>query len=167
MMATPHMLAGAAIGKVLRRPWLAWPVAFGTHFLLDFTPHLDEHAMFGVEHGGPTPVEATTAILNFLLGLVLVGWLVWRQPDRRVTLGGAIFAILIDVIEKVPPLGPWSMAWPGTAWLTEFHHAFQHNVTPAQWPLGIGTQVAVVVLSLAVLLSRRPAPANSVAGGGS
>jgi hypothetical protein len=167
MMATPHMLAGAAIGRGLRRPWLAWPVAFGTHFLLDFAPHLDEHAMFGVEHGGPTPVEATAAILNFVLGLVLVGWLVWRRPDRRVMLGGAIFAILIDVIENIPALGPWLMAWPGTAWLTEFHHAFQRNVITSQWLLGIGTQVAVVVLSLALLLGRRPAQANSVAGGGS
>jgi len=167
MMATPHMLAGAAIGKGLRRPWLAWPVAFGTHFLFDFTPHLDEHAMFGVEHGGPTPVEATIGILNFVLGLALVGWLVWRQPDRGVILGGAIFAILIDVIEKVPPLGRWFMTWPGTAWITEFHHAFQHNVTPSQWAVGIGTQVAVVVLSLAVLLRRRPAQANALARGGS
>jgi hypothetical protein len=82
-------------------------------------------------------------------------------------LGGAICAILIDVIEKVPPLGPWFMAWPGTAWITEFHHAFQHNVTPSQWPLGIGTQVGVIVLSLAVLLRRRPARESSVAGGGS
>jgi hypothetical protein len=161
------MLAGAAIGKGLRRVWLAWPVAFGAHFLLDFTPHLDEHAMFGVKQGGPTPVEAAVGILNFVLGMVLVGWLVWRQPNRRVMLGGAIFGIVIDVIEKVPPLGPWFMTWPGTAWITEFHHAFQHNVTPSQWPLGIGTQAAVVALSLAVLLRRRPAQANSVAGGGS
>ena len=55
MTATPHILAGAAIGKVLRRPWLAWPVAFVSHFLLDFTPHLDSHAVYGVEQGGHWP----------------------------------------------------------------------------------------------------------------
>jgi hypothetical protein len=166
MMATPHVLAGAAIGRGLRRPWLAWPVAFGAHFLLDLTPHLDEHAMFGVDHGGPTPLEATAGILTFVFGLALVAWLVRRQPDRRVMLGGAIFPILIDVIEKVPPLGPRFMAWPGTAWITAFHHAFQHNVTISQWPLGIGTQVAAVALSLAVLLRRRAAHVMPVAGDG-
>ncbi len=68
MTATPHILAGAAIGKVLRRPWLAWP---------------------------------------------------------------------------------------GTAWLSVFHHSFQHNVTPAQWPLGIATQLVVVAIALWVCLPRK------------
>jgi len=38
MVATPHLVAGAAIGKLFRRPWLAYPLAFGSHFLLDFVP---------------------------------------------------------------------------------------------------------------------------------
>lgn len=166
MMATPHMLAGAAIGRRLRRPWLAWPVAFGAHFLLDLTPHLDEHALLGAASRGPTPGEAAAGILNLALGCVLVGWLAWGQPDRRVVIGGGIFGIVIDVVEWVPFLGPWFLTWPGTAWLSEFHHAFQHNVTPAEWPLGVGTQAAIVVLSLVVLFRRRVAPSNATGAGG-
>src|SRR5947199_309584 len=41
MLATPHLVTGAAIGKVLKRPALAWPVAFASYFLLDHVPHLD------------------------------------------------------------------------------------------------------------------------------
>ena len=156
MMATPHMMAGAIIGRGLRRPWLAWPAAFGSHFFLDFAPHLDSHALFGAEHGGPTFLEAAIGIPDFVLGALLIGWLVWREPDRRVVLGGALFAILIDLIEDVPPFGPWFKSWPLTAWLSQFHHSFQHNVTPAQWYLGVGTQVVVVAVALWLFLPRRP-----------
>ncbi len=155
MTATPHILTGAAIGKVLRRPWLAWPVAFVSHFLLDFTPHLDSHAIYGVEQGGPTAPEAALGILNFTFGAVLIVWLLRRQPDRRVVLGGALFGILIDLIATIPPLGAWFKTWPGTAWLGVFHHSFQHNVTPAQWPLGIATQLVVVAIALWVCLPCR------------
>jgi len=152
MMAAPHILAGAAIGRGLRHPWLAWPAAFGSHFLLDFIPHLDDHALFGVSGGGVTPAEAASGILNFTLGWFLVGWLVRSQSDRRLVLGGAFFAIVIDVIDHVPRLSQWFATWVGTAWLTDFHHGFQHNLTPAQWPLGIGTQLALAGLALWVLL---------------
>jgi len=122
---------------------------------LDFTPHLDSHAIYGVEQGGPTAPEAALGILNFAFGALLIVWLVRRQPDWRVVLGRALFGILIDLIEKVPPLGAWFRAWPGTAWLSGFHHSFQHNVTLAQWPLGIATQLVAVAIALWVCLPRK------------
>ena len=154
MMATPHMMTGAVIGKTLRRPWLAWPVAFASHFLLDITPHLDSHNLYGLDHGGPTVPEAAIGIADFVLGAAFVAWLVWRQPNRRVILGAALFAIIIDVIENVPPLGPWFKSWPGTSWLSEFHHAFQLNVEPHQYALDVATQVAVIAIALWLLLPR-------------
>lgn len=155
MMATPHMVAGAAIGRVLRRPWLAYPAAFASHFLLDIVPHLDTHALFGVKYGGPTRLEAAGGIADFLVGTLIVGLVSRRRPDRRVMLGGALFGILIDLVEYVPPFGPWLQHWAGASWLTGFHHGIQHNLTPPHWPLGAGTQVAVLALGLAVCLARR------------
>ena len=155
MMATPHMVAGAAIGRVLRRPWLAWPAALASHFVLDVIPHLDSHSLFGVKQGGPTPLEATAGITDFLVGAVLVAWLTSRRLDRRVMRGAALFGILVDLVEYVPPIGPWLRAWPGAAWLIGFHHGIQHNVTPAQWPLGVGTQAALLLVAISVCLARR------------
>ena len=151
MMATPHMFAGAAIGKLTRRPWLAYPAAFASHFLLDYTPHLDSHALYGIPGGGPTVPEAAIGIADFVAGAVLIGWLVWQRADRRVILGGALCGIVIDLIELSPGLGPWFKAWPGTAWFSAWHHGIQHNVTPEQWLLGVGTQVAVIALALWVI----------------
>jgi len=158
MMATPHMVVGAALGRALRRPWLAYPAALASHFLLDTVPHLDAHGMFGTSRGGPTRAEATAAVVDFLVG-VLVVVLVARPPRRRVMLLAGLLGILPDLVEYVPPLGPWFQSWAGAHWLVTFHHAIQHNLTPAQWPLGAATQLAVVALSLAVCLSgRRTAP---------
>jgi len=155
MMATPHMLAGAAIGRIARRPWLAYPAAFASHFLFDFTPHLDTHGLFGVKHGGPTSLEASVAVADFLIGALLVMTLSRRQPDRRVMVGGALFGVLIDLVEYVPPVGPWFKNWFGAAWLVRFHQDVQHNLTPAYWPLGLGTQAILLAISIAICLPRR------------
>ncbi len=154
MMATPHMLAGAALGRLTRRPWLAYPAAFASHFLLDYTPHLDSHALYGVAGGGPTAPEAAIGITDFVVGAALIAWLAWRRADRRVILGGALFGIIIDLVENIPPLGAWFRTWAGTAWLSAWHHALQHNVTPEQWALGVGTQVLVVAIALWALRRR-------------
>ena len=151
MLATPHMAAGAAIGKLLRKPSLAYPAAFASHFLLDRVPHLDSHRLFGRATAGVTTGEVTMAAIDTVAGIALVFWASREQPLRRVILGAALFGILIDLIDNVPPWGDWFSAWPGTAWLSTFHHAFQHNVARDQWLLGFGTQIAVVAVSLWVL----------------
>jgi len=152
MMATPHILTGAAIGRATGRAWLAYPAAFGSHFLLDWAPHLDSHAMYGLPEGGPTLPEAGIAVTDFVLGAALLIWLVHRDSDRRLVLTAGLMAIIIDLFELIPPIGPLFKSWPGTAWLSAWHHGIQDNVTPDQWPLGVGTQVAVIALSLAVIL---------------
>ena len=155
MMATPHMVAGAAVGRVLRRPWLAWPAALASHFLLDIIPHLDTHSLFGVKGGRPTPPEAASAITDFLVGAMLVGWLTLGRPNRRVVLGAALCGMLMDLVEYVPPFGSWLRACSGGDGLIGFLHGIQHNVGPAQWPLGFGTQVAVICVATAMLLAWR------------
>ncbi len=154
MLAIPHMLTGGAIGRTVARSWLAWPLAFASHFVLDTIPHLDSHGLFGHPGGGITPAEACAALLDFTVGAVLVAAMAWGSADRWRVLGGAGLGIAIDVIEQLPAVGPWLRSWSGTAWFTTFHHAIQHNVPPADWVLGFGTQVAVVGLATWLLLRR-------------
>jgi len=160
------MIAGAAIGKATRRLWVGLPVAFLSHFVLDFIPHLDSHAMFGIKGGGVTRGEATMAALDALLGIALVLWAVGRQPRWRAMLMAAFLAIVIDFVDNVPPWSQWFRAWPGTSWLSAFHHAHQHNVTPAQWPLGFGTQIAVTAIAMWLVLAWKPPWARKGAGVG-
>jgi hypothetical protein len=149
------MAAGAAVGKMVRPPWLALVLAFGSHFLLDTIPHLDSHGLFGVK-GRPTLGEGLAGLFDLLIGIALVILAVRRQTGRRLMILAAFSAILIDLVDNIPPWGTWFRAWPGTSWLSSFHHGIQHNVTPADWPLGFGTQIAVVAIALFVLRSRKP-----------
>jgi hypothetical protein len=154
MMATPHMMAGAAIGKAVGRAWVAWPVALASHFLLDAVPHLDSANLYGVKDAGPTVPEAAIAVADFVLGCLLIAWLVWHRPRRGVLLGAALCAIIIDLVDNVPPIETWFEAWPVTAGLSSFHQVFQKNVTPDAYPLGIATQVAALGVALWILLPR-------------
>ena len=149
MLATPHMLAGAAIGKALgRRPWLALPAAFGSHFLLDWTPHIDSHGLFGIKGGGLARPEVAAAALDTLLGIALVLFAVRGQSGRGVMIWAAFAAIAIDLLDHVPPFSLAFDLFPGTAWLRFFHHQCQHNLPRAAWLLGLATQLPVLGFAL-------------------
>ena len=161
MMALPHMLAGAAIGKLVRRPWVAYPAALASHFVLDVVPHLDPHGMFGAPRGGLTVSEATVSGADFVLAAVLITWLAWRQPERGVILGAAFCAIIIDLVNNVPPWGHWFRMGRYTGGISTWHHGIQHNLKPDQWPLGISTQLVVCALSLWAIWPRRGVVASA------
>lgn len=153
MMATPHMLAGAALGRVLRPRWLAYSAAFASHLLLDMVPHFDSHSLFGAERGGPTRMEAVVAVTDFAVGAAVIGALAWQARGRGMVVAGFL-AVAMDLMEYVPPVGPWLQQWPAAASFTRLHHALQHNLTAARWPLGLATQAAVAGLALGMSLWR-------------
>jgi len=154
MLVTPHIAAGAAIGSTVRRTGLCMAAAFASHFVLDYVPHLDSHALFGVTGGPTTRPEALAAITDTLVGVALLLWLVHGRPRRRIMIAAAFCAVLIDLVDNVPPWGAWFRGWAGTAWLDAYHHSLQHNVAPSQWVVGFGTQVAVIAVSV-WMVSRR------------
>jgi len=165
MIGTPHMLTGAAIGKLTRRPHLALPIAFASHFLLDAIPHMDERALFGVAGGRVTLGEVSMAVVDIVGGIALVLWAVGHQPHRRTMLWAAFAAVVIDLIDNVPPLRGWFRAWSLTSPLSAFHHGIQLGMARSQWAVGLGTQIAVIILALWVLRSRRgDAHTDEIAG---
>jgi hypothetical protein len=159
MLATPHIVGGAAVGKLARRAWIAFPLAFGLHFLLDFTPHIDSHALFGSPYGYTRP-EVIMGILDFLVGVALVILVVGRRPGWKVIYGAAFFGIVIDLFENIPPGGHWWRTSHATGWISTFHHSFQHNVPPSNWPLGFGTQVIVLAIAIWIIRAPSKAPGN-------
>ena len=94
MWTIQHVLGGAATGAVLRRPWLAWPVAYLTHLALDFTPHVDYHALFVSRYQGPPQAWAALAGLDLVSTLVwpMAIVVMWRHPLRWVVLGAPCLA---------------------------------------------------------------------------
>jgi len=155
VMATPHLLTGAAAGAILsRRPRLALAVGFASHFVLDAIPHLDSNDLYGSAAGWTWP-EVSIAVVDFLLGCVVVLLVSRGQPWRRIALWAAFSGFVLDLVNTIPPVGPWFATWPGTAWLDRFHHGIQPDVSPDNLLLGFGTPTAVIVVGLWVLLRKR------------
>ena len=150
MLATPHIIASGAVGKLARRPWIAFPVALGLHFLLDFVPHTDSHGLFGSPYGYTRP-EVIAGILDFLFGAILVILVVGRRPGYKVMYGAAFFGIVLDILENVPPGGHWWRTSAATGWISAFHHHFQNNVPPSKWPLGFGTQILLLIVAIWII----------------
>ena len=150
MMGGPHLLAGAAIGATVRRPWLAYPLAFASHIALDLVPHYDSHDMLAPT-GGHRIAEGGIAVLDFALAWAVIAWLARGQPWRRVALWSAFCAIVIDLAFNLPVWGPVLKAWPPTAGIGAWHHDMQPHLPPGQWLRGFGPQVLVIAIGVWVL----------------
>jgi hypothetical protein len=150
-MVTPHLLVGAAVAKLARRPQPAWPLAFASHFVLDAIPHVDAGGLYGQPDEGFTDAEVLTAAVDFMVGASLVGLLALPRYDRWLLLGGAFCGLLPDLVELVPGFGPWLGTWPGTAWYVRGHHGIQHILAPPPLALGIATQVITAVTAVWVI----------------
>ena len=157
MLASIHLVTGAAIGKSVRPFWLAAVAAFASHFALDIIPHSDTHALFGAP-GGVTRAEALATLVDVALGAALVLWTTRRRPWRRAAIWAAFLAVVVDLVDNVPPWGPHFQTWVGTAWFSAWHHGIQHNLPRSEWPLGIAIQLVVLAAGVLVLLRARPRP---------
>lgn len=84
MMATPHILAGAAVARLLQKPALAYPTAFASHFVLDMLPHVDARELVAGAEGAAAQAETLTVIADLMVGTTLLLWLAVRcQRGKR------------------------------------------------------------------------------------
>lgn len=105
MMATPHLLAGAAIGRALhRRAWLALPTAFASHFVLDAIPHLGSNDLYGSPTGFTIP-EVSIALADFAAGSVLLALLTRRRPWWAMAVWGGVLRFCDRPCVHHPALG--------------------------------------------------------------
>jgi len=163
MMATPHLFAGAALGAVLRRPLYALPAALASHFLLDCVPHVDAHSLFGQVGASPTPREAAFAVGEFLVAMAVLIYFTRHRRDRALVLGAALMALLPDLIDVSPGLGPTFRIWSLTQPLYAFHHGIQPR--PSSDHLFLGLVFQVLTIAVAGWIIWRTARLNSPQAG--
>lgn len=162
MFLTCHMLIGASIGKTLRRPALAYPAAYLSHYVLDAVPHLDGGGLFG-SGGPPTALMKGLGVVDLVVGSLIVWWLIRGRPQARIMAWAAFCAILVDIIDYVPPWDAWVHACPLTSWYSGAHDLYSHGLMRQQWLLGFGTQIATALLG-AWVITRPSAPAPQPGG---
>jgi len=161
MIAASHIVAGAATGALCRRAWIAVPVAFAGHFVLDQIPHSCFNALPPAAWTG-WPRSLTYAGLAMDGAIILVAAvLAWRHPTRWVVIAAAIAAFAPDPLCYMPPLSEWFALLPGSSVVPWIHSTFHCDVTRTHCALGFATQVLVIGAGLWVLAPvRPPKPAN-------
>jgi len=104
MLETPHVFVGAAIALAVPNPFLAVPLAFASHFVLETIPHWNPHLNTETEkYGQPTRKSTVITAIDSTIALVSGSFIAYQAlPDltQSLTILAACFAsVLPDVME--------------------------------------------------------------------
>jgi len=152
MLATVHTFIGVVIALKFQNPWLVFPTAFFSHFLLDLVPHWDVFTMCNVSeaHENITKKDKIKAVFDFLIGLSIGLFFVLRTlPNRTLATTiffAAAFSNLPDALEA--PYVFFGNKNIVTMTIMKIQHIL-HNKEPLPW--GIVTQVITVGLGIFAL----------------
>ncbi len=144
MIATPHLLTGAAIAKHVKPVWLALPLAAAGHMALDRVPHLDWNGMFTAPGTSPGAIVIIAAAIDAVIGLGLLVWISRRSKVRWLLFAGALAGIAFDIAFNSPYWSSRLIALPQLNWLAVLHNNCQNNLPPSMWLPGLATQAGVI-----------------------
>jgi hypothetical protein len=145
MLTASHIVVGTAAGVLCKRAWVAVPVAFISHFVLDQIPH----SCFNMIED-QTGINGVLIYAGMVLSFAVAAWaisLAWRLPTRWVSIAAAIAAFLPDPLCYQQPINQWFAMLPGSNFVP-WAHAFHCDVTKSNPTLGFITQVVVVGIGL-------------------
>ncbi len=130
MYFSTHLVAGAAVGKIVGSPSLAVLLGLGTHLVMDMLPHHDyKHIING--------------IIDFIVGFSILSYLYWTSGNI-VLLFGAIAATIPDVEVVISRFRNKRIKYFPS------HTGFvPHGRAISPW--GIYTQIIFIILMLVVL----------------
>ncbi len=148
MLETPHVVVGAAIASKIPNPWIALPLAFASHFILDKVPHWNPHLNTELKKYGTVSLKSTWIIaidvaLSLIIGLSMA---TTKLPDTNhfwLILMGGLFGVLPDIIE-----GPYFFFGIKTKFIDKwikFQKSIQVDTSIIP---GLATQIATVLASL-------------------
>jgi hypothetical protein len=139
MFATTHVVTGAVIGRLVKRPAAAFGLGILSHLALDALPH------WGMDITVPGARRRFLAIAvtdGLTLSAVLAVLVRRGRPTAEVT--GALGALLLDMDKPTKELGVEQL-WPD--WLHHAHIDIQVWEAPHRWPI----DATVALASLAYL----------------
>lgn len=144
MIALNHVLAGTAIGLVVKRPELAAPLAFLSHFLLDITPHFS--------YEWPKVKFITIWTLDAIGSILALAFVSMAAPEVAwAVIAGGIFAELPDVIWVYERL---ILKAESKNWFFVFHRVIQWSQTKRGLWYELGYLAVLIVLNIILLLQQ-------------
>ena len=148
MLETPHVAVGAAIAVAIPNPFIAIPIAFASHFILDKVPHWNPHIITETKQFG-RPTNKSTAIIaaDWAIALVLGSAIAWRampNTGHAITIMLASFASILPDFVEFPYFYFKKRDIFYQKW-SSFQKSIQVDTTPF-W--GLLTQVVTIFASL-------------------
>ena len=148
MTSTGHALIGASIASQIPNPFIAIPLAFLSHFLIDKIPHWD--AMTNKKNKTQKQIYTETLIdicLGFTL-VIVIFWGIFKVSDPILILISAFAAALPDYLEAPylilhKKIFPFYQNYKLQSWIHDVGFDARMNA-----PWGIVTQVGVVLVFL-------------------
>jgi hypothetical protein len=149
MLETPHVAVGAAIAVAIPNPFIAIPLAFASHFILDKIPHWNPHSYTEIQKFGK--ISDKTKVFEIIdVGLALiVGFSIASRTLP--TQGHFITIILASLASVLPDLIKTPFFLFGVRggmlkkWI-DFERSIQVEIDSKFW--GILTQVITIVAAL-------------------
>ena len=153
MLLTNHVLSGALIGALVRRPRPAFAAGVASHFVLDTMPHWGQW--------GSQRRFLRVAVPDGLISLAVAGALAAAAPSGRrpAVLAGMAGAALPD-LDKPARLWFGRSPFPGP--VNRFHSRIQHEA-PRRAHVELLAAGALASAAL-IALRRRPTAARDNAG---
>lgn len=151
MLTSAHLLAGAAIGKLAGNVYLAIPIAFFSHYLLDAVPHYNQKPVINYKELGFKGADKTDLLIKALepaIGLALTAHLIFGIPQAT-TLPlylGAFFGWLPDLLVFLE----WKHNIPTPSLIQKFEKAFHRHTNFIN---GILSQIIVSGIAIYILLN--------------
>ena len=150
MLLTNHVLSGALIGAVVRRPVPAFVLGVASHFALDAVPH------WGPFRGRRELLRV--AVPDGLTALAAMTALAAAAPShRRLTLTAAMLGAALPDADKPVQLLFGRSPWPAA--VAEFHGRIQDEA-PHRFPFEAAVAGASAATAVALLAGARQAPIN-------
>jgi hypothetical protein len=151
VLLTNHVLSGALIGALARRPGTAFAAGVASHFVLDAVPHWGEW--------GSRRRFLRVAVTDGLVSLAVMGVFAAASPPGRrlAVVAGMTGAALPDIDKPTCLWFGWS-PWPGA--VDRFHSGIQREARDRAWV----EMAAAGALAAALVVTRTP-PLTAGTGG--
>ena len=153
MLETPHVAVGAAIASKIPNPFIAIPLAFASHFVLDKVPHWNPHIITETKQfGKPTKKSTTIIVVDSVMALGLgsaIAWHAMPNTGHAITIMLASFASILPDLIEFPYFYFKKRSEFYTKW-SSFQKSIQVDTTPF-W--GLLTQTLTIVVAVWWVLS--------------
>ena len=153
MLATIHLLVGAAIGKYIG----AWPLALGagfvSHFFLDALPHTDQATLKDpTERGSLTLTDLILVWLDLVIALVVLFVLSRSIKLAPSILAGALGGLAPDFAHPLYHIAPLLRTTRPFSWFYQFHRGVQRTTSKKNWLKGAIVELVFAIAAITLLL---------------